>query len=151
MDLKSFAILLAFLGGAVLPLQVGINGMLRRFLEHPMQATAISFAVGALTAGIASIVLRAPLPSWDRLSSSASWMWFGGIFGAFYIFTTIFAAPKIGATSAATLAVAGQVLVALVADHYGWLSFPQSSISWAKIVGVVMVVGGAGIIAYAKA
>jgi bacterial/archaeal transporter family-2 protein len=150
MDAKWIAFLFAFLGGAVLPIQIGINGLLRRFLEHPLQATAVSFAVGAVAAALASIAFRAPLPSLEKISASSLWMWFAGVFGAFYVFTTIFSSPKVGASVAVTLAIAGQVLIALLADHYGWLSFPQSSISLLKIAGAALVIAGVALIAYAK-
>jgi transporter family-2 protein len=44
------------------------------------------------------------------------WMWVGGRLGTFYVWSTIFATPKIGASLALALMIAGQVLgVSLVA------------------------------------
>ncbi len=149
-DGKFLAILLAFAGGMMLPVQIGVNASLRKFLEHPMQATAVSFAVGALAAALVSFALRAPLPSLDKLSSTSFWMWIGGTLGAFYVFTSIFAGPKIGAAYAVPLAIAGQVLVALLLDHFGWLGFPQSAISPLKLAGAGLVISGVAIIAWAK-
>ncbi len=74
----------------------------------------------------------------------------GGTLGAFYVFTSIFAGPKIGAAYAVPLAIAGQVLVALLLDHFGWLGFPQSAISPLKLAGAGLVISGVAIIAWAK-
>ena len=49
-------VLLAFLGGAMLPVQIGVNGLLRAGLGHAMQATFVSFAVGAIGAFLARTV-----------------------------------------------------------------------------------------------
>jgi bacterial/archaeal transporter family-2 protein len=149
-DGKFIAFWLALAGGMMLPIQIGINATLRKFLEHPMQATAISFAVGAVAAALTSIILRAPWPSIEKLSGSSAWMWIGGTLGAFYVFTTIYAGPKIGAAIAVPLAIAGQVVVALLLDHFGWLGFPQSTLTPLKITGAVLVIAGVGLIAYAK-
>jgi bacterial/archaeal transporter family-2 protein len=150
-DGKFVALWLALMGGMMLPIQIGINASLRKFLEHPLQATAISFAVGAVAAVVASLALRAPLPALQKLAGSSAWMWIGGALGAFYVFTTIFAGPKIGAAIAVPLAIAGQVIVALALDHYGWLGFPQSSLSPLKLFGGCLVIAGVAVIAYAKA
>jgi bacterial/archaeal transporter family-2 protein len=144
------AALLAFVGGAMLPIQIGINATLRKFLEHPLQATAISFAVGAVAATLAAIALRAPWPQWEKLSATSLWMWFGGTLGAFYVFTSIVAGPKIGAAYAVPLAIAGQVLLALLLDHYGWLGFPQAALTPLKLAGAGLVIAGVALIAYAK-
>jgi bacterial/archaeal transporter family-2 protein len=150
-DGRFLALWLALIGGMLLPIQIGINATLRKFLEHPMQATAVSFAVGGVAALLASVILRAPLPSLDKLSATSVWMWLGGALGAFYVFTTIFTGPRIGAALSVPLAITGQVIIALVLDHYGWLGFPQSSLSPLKLAGAAMVVGGVAVIAYAKA
>jgi bacterial/archaeal transporter family-2 protein len=150
MDGKSAAFFLALSGGMMLPIQIGVNATLRKFLEHPLQATAISFAVGAAAALLASFAMRAPWPAMEKLNGTALWMWFGGVLGAFYVFTSIVAGPRIGAAVAVPLAIAGQVIVALMLDHFGWLGFPQSTISPLKLAGAAMVIGGVVLIAYAK-
>ncbi len=46
--MKHILLLLAFGAGCCLPVQAGINTLLRRFLGEPMQAALVSFAVGTL-------------------------------------------------------------------------------------------------------
>jgi bacterial/archaeal transporter family-2 protein len=149
-DGKFIALWLALAGGMMLPVQMGVNATLRRFLEHPLQATAISFSVGAFAALLASLALRAPTPSLQKVAESSVWMWIGGALGAFYVFTTIYAGPRIGASVAAPLAIAGQVIIALALDHFGWLGFPQSSLSLLKLFGASLVIMGVVILSYAR-
>lgn len=49
------------------------------------------------------------------------WMLAGGLFGAFYIFTTIFASPKIGFANMFSLVICGQIILAILFDHFGLL------------------------------
>jgi bacterial/archaeal transporter family-2 protein len=144
------AAMLALAGGAALPIQIGINGFLRQTLGSAMQAAFISFSVGAVAGLGACYALREGAPSLERLSATAPWMWIGGFFGVFYVWTTIVAGPRVGAVLAVSLAIAGQVVVASLLDHFGVLGFPQSSLSPLKIAGVALVVVGVVVIGYAR-
>jgi transporter family-2 protein len=150
MDPKLPFVLLALLGGAALPVQIGINGSLRQFIGSAMQAATISFSVGALAGLIASIQMREGTPSLEKLGQSAPWIWIGGFFGVFYVWTTIVTGPKLGALLAVSLVIAGQLTVSLALDHFGALGFPQSSISPLKLFGLGCVIFGVLVIGYAK-
>jgi bacterial/archaeal transporter family-2 protein len=143
-------ILLAFIGGAFLPIQMGINGQLRAGLGHAMQATFVSFTVGAIGALIACLVMRVPFPRPDQLAAPSLWMWFGGLCGTFYVWTTIMSGPRIGAALAISLAIAGQLIVAAVLDHTGALGFPQQNLSTMKLLGIGLVIAGVLVISYSK-
>jgi bacterial/archaeal transporter family-2 protein len=144
-------ILLAFAGGAFLPIQMGINGQLRAGLGHAMQATFVSFSVGAIGAFVACLVMRVPFPKPEQLAAPALWMWFGGLCGTFYVWTTIMSGPKIGAALAVSLAIAGQLIMAAMLDHTGALGFPQQALSPLKLLGIGLVIAGVVVVAYAKA
>ncbi|MGL4441548.1 MAG: DMT family transporter [Bosea sp. (in: a-proteobacteria)] len=150
MDPKLPFVLLALLGGAALPVQIGINGSLRQIIGSAMQAATISFSVGAVAGLIASIAMRDGVPSMEKLGQVAPWMWIGGFFGVFYVWTTIVTGPKLGALLAVSLVIAGQLTVSLALDHFGALGFPQSSISPLKLFGLGCVIVGVLVIGYAK-
>ena len=77
-------------------------------------------------------------------------MWIGGCLGTLYVWSTIFATPKIGAALALALTIAGQMIAALFLDHYGAIGLTQYSASPERITGVVLVVLGVSLVAYAK-
>ncbi len=143
-------ILLAFVGGAVLPIQIGVNSLLRASLGNAFQVTFVSFTVGALGMLAACLVTRTPFPKPEQLAAPALWMWFGGLCGAFYVWTTIMSGPKIGAALAVALAIAGQLVVAAMLDHTGALGFPQHALSPLKLAGIVLVIAGVLLVAYSK-
>lgn len=139
---KSAFLLVALAGGLVLPLQVAINGLLKKQIGHSMQATLVSFVVGAIGALAVCAFARHPLPSSATLSQAPWWMWLGGFLGTFYVWSTITAAPQIGAGLTLALAVAGQMIAAVMIDHYGMLGIDKASLSFPRIAGVGLIVVG---------
>lgn len=135
-------LLLAFAGGLVLPLQVGLNAGLAKALNNPLLSAFVSFVLGGIVLLGIVVAIRQPWPDTTTISSIPWWLWCGGILGAFYVSATIIAAPYIGAALLIGLVVAGQMLAALLLDHYGLAGFPQNSINTAKIIGATMIVAG---------
>jgi transporter family-2 protein len=58
----------------------------------------------------------------------------------------IISVPKIGAANVFALVIAGQLLMGLIYDHFGLLGFPQNSVNWVKVGGVLLMIGGAYLI-----
>ena len=75
------------------------------------------------------------------------WAWFGGLFGAFYVAISTIVAAELGAASLLALALAGQLAMALVVDHFGWLGLPENPVTWVRLSGVVLLAIGAWLIA----
>ncbi|HEY3786675.1 MAG TPA: DMT family transporter [Steroidobacteraceae bacterium] len=133
---------LAFIAGLFLTVQVGVNATLRAGLGTPAMAALASFLVGLLGLGLFLLLTRASLPTRAALSAVPLWAWTGGLLGAFYVASTIIVGPRLGAAALLALSVLGQLLASLVVDHFGWLGFPQHSISIARLVGAVLLFAG---------
>nr|WP_253197649.1 DMT family transporter [Clostridium algidicarnis] len=73
-------------------------------------------------------------------------MFTGGLFGAFYIFTTIFASPKIGFPNMFSLVICGEIILAVIFNHLGLLGNEVHLINPYRIVGVILLVSGVYII-----
>ena len=142
MNGRTIYLLAALAGGAVLPVQVAINTLLRRYVGEAMQVTFISYVAGALASLAICVLARYPLPAAAALSQTSWWMWVGGCLGTFYVWSTIFAAPKIGAALALALTIAGQMIAALFLDHYGAIGLTKYTASPTRIAGAVLVVLG---------
>jgi transporter family-2 protein len=137
-----FYFALAFVAGMALTIQVGINSTLRHGLGDPAMATLVSFLVGTVGLALFLLLTRTPLPTRAALASVPAWAWFGGLVGAFYVATTVIVGPRLGSATLLALVVLGQLLAALVIDHYGWIGFPQHSISTVRILGAVLLFSG---------
>lgn len=77
-------------------------------------------------------------------------MWIGGCLGTIYVWSTIFATPKIGAALALALTIAGQMIAALFLDHFSVLGLTKYPATPERIAGVVLVVLGVSLVAFAK-
>jgi transporter family-2 protein len=141
-------LLFAFAGGAVLPVQAGINAQLATWLGSPVRAAFVSFAVGTLVLLAASALVFKPLPSWGRIGDAPWWVWVGGALGAFYVAASIVTAPKLGAAQLIALVVAGQALVSLFVDQFGWVGFEQKNISIGRVAGMALVGAGVALVRF---
>lgn len=150
MNERTIYLLAALIGGAFIPIQVALNTLLRRYVGDPMQATFVSYLVGTLTALFICLVARYPLPTMAALTQTSWWMWVGGCLGTLYVWSTIVATVKIGATFTLALTFAGQMVAALVLDNYGALGLTKYPASPVRIGGVVIVFLGVSVIAYTK-
>ena len=143
-------LLAALIGGAFIPIQVALNTLLRRYIGDPMQVTFVSYLAGTLTALSICIIAQYPLPTTAALTQTSWWMWVGGCLGTLYVWSTIVATLKIGATLTLALTFAGQMIAALFLDHYGALGLTKYPASPTRIAGVIIVFVGVSIVAYAK-
>ena len=134
--------LFAFVAGAMLPFQAGINAQLARWLHSPIRASFVSFLVGTIVLFVLSVVVWRPLPSGSRLAGAPWWVWIGGLLGAFYVAGTVVTAPRLGAATLIGLIVAGQAIASLVVDHFGMVGFTEHHATPGRIAGMALVVAG---------
>jgi bacterial/archaeal transporter family-2 protein len=144
--MKNLAYLLGIVSGFGLTLQIGMNSRLRTVLQSANTAALVSFLVGTVALIALLIATRAPLPDRDTLASVPVWAWFGGLMGAFYVAISTVVASQLGTTSLLGLALAGQLAMALVADHYGWMGLPEHPITLTRMAGVALLAAGVWLI-----
>jgi transporter family-2 protein len=133
----------------MLPFQAGVNAQLAEWVGGPVRASFVSFLVGTLVLLVVSLLFFRDRSISDRLSAAPWWVWVGGILGAFYVASTVFAAPKLGAATLVVVVVAGQSLVGLVLDHFGWVGFPEHAVTPGRIAGVALLAGGVALVRFA--
>ncbi|MBB6713266.1 DMT family transporter [Clostridium gasigenes] len=142
--------LLSLVSGFALTLQVGINVELRSKIGNPILSSLISFGVGTL--GLAIVFFftvingSSTLPTANNIKNTSWWMFIGGLLGAFYIFTTIFTSPKIGFANMFSLVICGQILLAVIFDHFGLLGNQIHLLTPLRTLGVILLILGVYII-----
>lgn len=137
-----FWMLLAFAAGCGLSVQAGVNASLGSESGKPVWATLASFVIGAAFLLPFTIVPRLDWPTMLQLSSVRWWAWVGGLIGAAYVLSTIVLAPRLGATVFFGIVIAGQILMALILDHYGYLGFQRHPVNLMRVTGAMLVIGG---------
>ncbi|RIV17296.1 DMT family transporter [Fibrisoma montanum] len=137
-----FFLLLAFLTGIAVTVQAGVNANLRYMMGNPVLAAAISFGSGFLTLILTQLLTGGPLPAPETIRQVSWWKWTGGLIGAVYVTTVIVSVPRIGTANLVSLSVAGQLLAAVILDHYGMLGFTVHPVNGWRLLGLALIIGG---------
>ena len=145
MNAATLSLALALLAGVLVAVQAPTNAILAKASGSPIVAAFISFLIGtvALGAVMAGSAGRLFAP---ELRSVPWYAWIGGLYGAFFVAMAAFGAPRIGVGPLLTAAIAGQLLGAVLLDHYGLLGLARQPVSIEKIAGVVLVLIGAWLV-----
>jgi transporter family-2 protein len=137
-----FYLSVALVTGAAIAVQALANSRLRFALGTPVWAAIAQFIVGLVALVAIAIVTRQPAPDAGGLSRMPWWGWVGGAIGALFITVSIVLTPRLGtALTLATMTV-GQLLAALVLDHYGWLGAPVIRLSLPRVLGAAFLLVG---------
>ncbi len=143
--MKPTWILIAIISGTFLPIQAALNTRLGKSIDNPVIAALISFVVGSIALGLYVVLTKQSL-SWTIIKNVPVYAWLGGLLGAFYVTAIIFAFPRIGPALTFGLIVTGQMIIAILLDHFNILVAQQHSINGWRIFGVLLVITGVIII-----
>lgn len=144
--MKYLIIALIVLGGVGIPIQVAANNRLRDAVQSPALAITLAFLIGSI--GIAALALSGVLGrgQFSGVTSAPWWAWVGGLLSAFAVVVSIIGLPKAGAGAVIAATVFGQLAAAVVIDHFGWMGVERRPITVWRVVGVVLLLGGALVI-----
>ena len=107
------AIVIGLLAGCLLGTQPSVNGQLGRHLEHPLQASLISFASGTTILLLLTIASGAFPPSFTTSPRDLPWwIWFGGAIGVVLVTTSLILVPRIGSLPWFAAVMTGQTVAA---------------------------------------
>lgn len=134
-------LIIPFLAGVGIPIQAGINGQLALRVQSPIMAALVSFAAGTVALLVLVLALRL-WPSGEAWRGVQPWHLLGGLLGAIFIASTAYSASRIDAVLMTALVLAGQLLTAVLLDHWGALGFAQKSISFARVGGLGLILAG---------
>ena len=135
-------VLLVAVSGVGLSVQVAVNSRLRETVQSPALSGLISFAVGLVVMLLLTLSGVMGRGRWVSPLETPWWYWIGGLFGALVVTTAIVALPKIGAGGVVAATVFGQLVTALVLDHFGWLGVKRDPITVWKAAGAVLLLAG---------
>jgi bacterial/archaeal transporter family-2 protein len=135
-------ILLAMLGGAVMPIQAGMNRELGGKLGSPLLATLNNFVGGTIVCLIVLLITRTPIPATEAMAGAPWWSWLGGICGVTLVLTATIAVSKIGSAGLVAALLAGQLICSLIIDHTGALGHAVRAITPLRLLGVGLLIAG---------
>jgi transporter family-2 protein len=133
--------LFAVLIGAGLTVQIGMNATVRGALGSALIATIINFFIGLVALGGMALATGARIAP-GSVPSVPAWAWFGGVLGATYVAAATVLGPRLSAAAFLALTLVGQMVAALVVDHYGVIGFPENPVTLWRVVGVALLIAG---------
>ena len=134
---------LGLLAGFGLPLQTAINSSLGKKISSSFLASLISFTIGTIFLGL-FVAFTAPhlALSWQFISHQPWWLWLGGFLGVCYLTANIILFPHLGSVQTVLMPVLGQIIMSMLIDNFGWFHSQQHSLSWLRLFGALIVIGG---------
>jgi transporter family-2 protein len=143
MKTTSLLWLLAFVAGALIPVQAAANAALSKSIQGNVPfAALILFVVAGVATAVGALLAGGQIPSAAALRAAPWWSYIGGLIVAFYVFSITFLAPRLGVGTAIALIVTGQVVAALTIDHFGLLGSLTFPLTPGRMVGAVLMAVG---------
>lgn len=136
--LLTFAFPLLLIGGMAIAAQSAINGTLS--IRTDVVTTAW------LTNVVASIILLVLViffepPQAATMFSVPTWQLAGALFGNFSMVAIVIAVPRIGTAATIVAIIAGQIIMGLMVDHFGWFGNTQIVLDYKRIAAIALLAG----------
>ena len=145
------SLIVALIAGAVLPIQSAISSRLGESLQNPMASTLMSFITGGIGMAIYALFTRMSFATMTTVWRTEPWyIWSGGLLGAVYVGSTIWLIPRLGLALTFAIVTAGQMLLSIIMDHYGFFGAEQKPATLQSGLGVLLVIAGVTLILMKK-
>ena len=137
----SLPFLVATISGIAMAIQGSINSSLSQ-KSSLLSATLVVHIIGTIVALIAVLAGRSPLLK-HPWSSIPWYFYLGGVLSVIIVGLVAVSIPKIGVCNATTAIIIGQVSMAVIIDHFGWLGVSRLPWSPWQLVGIGFFAAGA--------
>ena len=124
--------------GGVVAAQAPLNSALGRTIggvQASMVALGVSFvaliALSALAGGYGGLSRLGEVPLHVLVG--------GGLIGALYVGSIVFTVRELGAGGLTAATIAGQLALAVMIDHFGWLGVARSPVTATKLLGIALL------------
>jgi transporter family-2 protein len=139
---KSIYYLIAFIVGLVIAAHLAMNADVGDKIGNPRAGSAVFWVIGAVVAVIIWLA-SANRSAITEIKNVNPLLLLAGALGAALVLIIAILIPKIGAGSTNVLMLTGQVIAGIVIGHLGIWGSAVEPITALKMVGVVIMVGGA--------
>ncbi|MTD42857.1 EamA-like transporter family protein [Conexibacter sp. W3-3-2] len=142
---RSAALVLTVVAGGLIALQAPINSTLGRTVGT-FQAAFLSFALGTVALACIAALASGGL---DAIRDARTLPWYyvtGGLLGAVYVASVLVTVRELGAGGVTAATIASQLTISVLIDRFGWLGAEQQPITATKVVGIVLLVAGVGLV-----
>lgn len=135
-------LLLALISGILMAVQGSLNAALSK-TTGLWEATFIVHVIGTAALVIIIFLLHTGRGDWRALAQAPWYSYLGGIASIFIIYLVAASIPSVGVANATTAIIIGQVLTAVVIDHFGAFGLERVPCGWNQLAGLALLAAGA--------
>jgi transporter family-2 protein len=134
---------LTLLAGSILPVQAILNSRLGRQIGGSLMGVLMSFLVGSICLVVANSLINGSAMVTLKPGRTSPWyIWLGGVLGALFLGYITWVNQRQGVALTFIMVVCGQILTAMLIDHFGWLGTMQRSVTPQQLLGVLLILAG---------
>ena len=135
-------LLLALISGVLMAVQGSLNTALSKVVGL-LETTFIVHVTGTILLVVLLFVFPMGKGDLSVLSEAPWYAYLGGLVGVGIIYLVAASIPAVGVANATTAIIIGQVLTAIIIDHFGLFGLEKVACSWNQIIGLILLVVGA--------
>ena len=133
---------LALITGALIPIQAATNAVFSNSIGIPVITGLMVFIIGLAGMILFALGSKTGFPTVQQLTTVPAYSYLGGLIVATYVVMITILAPRIGVGPAIGLIVTGQIICAVLIDHFGLFNVTPHSISTTRLAGVLLMIAG---------
>ena len=133
-----FFLLLAAAAGVLMAVQGSINGALGKIIGT-WEGNFAVHAIGLLGVVAVLFLFGAYQGGFSKIKDVPWYLWLGGIINVVIIYGVMLSIAQTGAAKATTAIITGQLAMSMIIETFGWFGLQQSSFTWSKGIGVVLM------------
>lgn len=133
--------ILAILAGTIVTIMNVFNGQLSNQVGVYL-STVIIHLVGLFTLIIIMIIKKQKISFQNHIPLI---LYTGGMIGVFTVLFNVISISTIGAALVTALGLLGQMLTSLVLEYKGWLGAKKRTLTFQKVISLVLVMIGIGV------
>jgi len=133
---------LALITGALIPIQAATNAAFSKSIGNPLVTGLMVFIVGLVVMILFILISGTTFPTRQQIMSTSLYSYLGGIIVATYVVMITILTPRLGVGTAIGLIVTGQIICAVIIDHFGLFNVAVHSISITRLAGVLLMIAG---------
>lgn len=136
------ALLIALISGILMAIQGSLNTALSKTIGL-IETTFLVHLIGSLVMLALLLGFRLGNINIQTWTQAPWYTYLGGVLGVGIIYLVAASIPRIGVANATTAIIVGQVLMAILIDHYGAFNLERIPCGWNQIVGLLLLAAGA--------
>jgi len=136
------ALVLALVSGVLMAVQGSLNSALSKVIGL-LETTFFVHLSGTIILVVLLFVFKMGKGNLMVMSQAPWYSYFGGAVGVFIIYLVAASIPSVGVANATTAIIVGQVLTAIIIDHFGSFGLNRIHFGWEQLLGLIFLAAGA--------